>query len=127
MSEEPDDPLDLTLPSEFSTAPAWAKALARQARAHRHDTSHNFTVVQKDIRDLKATCDALSAKLGEEPNSDGEGGRGLIGDLRKTTREVGSLKSLKTMGIGAIAAITFLGALVVLGIRSWIADIAGGA
>lgn len=74
-----------------------------------------------------AAVTAIKDKLGDEPNSDGSGGKGLIGDLRKTSRDVGALMDLRRTALGFIAAVTLFGALIVLGATKWIEGIVTGA
>lgn len=60
----------------------------------------------------------MKIKLGAEPDSDGHGGKGLIGDVR-------SLVALRAYGIGFIAAIGLTGAVLIFGIVHWIQSITG--
>jgi hypothetical protein len=109
MSDEPDQlELDLSLGAEYDRAPPWARALARSVmRTH------------GDVARMKQV-------LGAEPDADGRGGSGLIGDVRKLGRELGQLASLKTMGVGFVAALSIFGALILLGVAHWVQSIATG-
>lgn len=116
LEEQPE--LDLSLPPSFNGAPAWALELARQQRRDRHHSRNEMFRLTGNVRDL-------SVKLGEEPDADGKGGRGLIGDVRKMGRDVSQLMDLKKMGMGAVAAVVFFGALILLGVTHWIQSITG--
>ena len=119
MSEtEGDDPVlaRLAMPPEFDIAPSWARRLFNEQRQHQHATSESLMKMSSEIA-------RFSNVLGREPNSDGEDGAGLIGDLRKCTRDVGELKNLKHMGTGFVGALTVFGALILTGVGQWITSI----
>lgn len=112
MNDALDDDLtgvDLALPSSFSRAPEWARELYREHRALRHRTGGAVMAVN-----------AMTEKMGCEPDADGKGGKGLIGDVRKMNRDLSQLMNLKTMGVGFIGAVTIFGALILLGVAHWI-------
>lgn len=69
----------------------------------------------------------IEDKFGVEPDSDGNGGRGLIGDMRKTARDVQGLVDLRNKGIGAVAAVSLFGVLIIAGIVFWIQKVAPAA
>lgn len=110
MSEDLDETfLDLTLGEEFAKAPTYIRALAIQQRKDRHHFSRELG--------------KLSSSLGEEPDADGRGGKGLIGDVRKMSRDITGLMSLRDKGLGAIAAIGLFGALIILGVTHWVQSV----
>jgi hypothetical protein len=78
------------------------------------------------LADLKEQITRLSERVGE-PAPDGRGGTGLIGDVASVKADVAALKSLRDRGLGALAAITLLGAILVLGFKTWVAQIAKAA
>lgn len=92
-------------PPEFDRAPPWAWMLYEQQRR-----------LQFQVRDMQQ-------KLGNEPDSDGKGGKGLIGDLRKATRDLAQLMDLRSKGIGAFAALALFGAVILLGVIHFIQNI----
>ncbi|RAK68835.1 hypothetical protein [Phenylobacterium kunshanense] len=79
------------------------------------------------LADLFQKVEDLEVKLGEEPDSDGNGGRGLIGDLRKVSRDVRALMDLRLQVVGAVGALVLTGTLLVLGATKWIEGIVKGA
>ena len=62
--------------------------------------------------------------IGEE-SFDGKGGSGLIGKLARLENKVDGIIELKNKGIGIIMAVGIFGAVIILGIRSWITSIVG--
>lgn len=81
----------------------------------------------QSLADLFQKFEDLEDKFGEEPQSDGAGGRGLIGDLRRLARDVRSLMDLRLQVVGAVGALVLTGTLLVLGATKWIEGIVKGA
>jgi hypothetical protein len=96
----PDDLLllDHDFPAELHDAPTWARLLYAQNRL-------------------------LASRIGQEPNSDGEGGTGLVGDVRKLKRDMNGLMNLKAQGAGFLAALTIFGSLILLGVSHWVQNL----
>lgn len=93
----------------------------RQAQAVRADALQRTLLVQGEA------IERLEIKLGEEPDSDGNGGRGVIGDLRRTAKDMRALMDLRAKGMGAIAAIGLFAAVIMLGVTHWIEGLVKGA
>lgn len=109
------------------------EALARsfehseQDRAsHREAQAESLRRLTESTGDTAEAIKQIEHKLGEEPNSDGSGGRGLIGDLRKTSRDVSALMDLRRTALGFVAAVTLFGAMIVLGATHWIEGVVKG-
>lgn len=100
------------LPPKLVNAPPWAQQLS--------DRVHAWEVRQ--LR-MAAQVSLMNEKLGAEPLSDGSGGKGLIGDLRKLSQTVAQLLDLKKMGIGAVGGISLFGTLIILGFMHWVQGI----
>lgn len=92
--------LDHDLPAELHDAPPWARLLYAQNRA-------------------------LVQRIGQEPDSDGKNGTGLVGDVRRLQRVMTSLMELKARGAGFLAALGVFGALILLGVAHWVQQITG--
>lgn len=71
----PDKESYLPPPPEFDHAPTWAHALWTQQRHDVHRLTNGLTVVQGEVHQIKKI-------LGSAPDSDGRGGRGLVGDVQ---------------------------------------------
>lgn len=93
----------------------------RQAQAKRDETLHRILSVHGEA------IERVEVKLGEEPDSDGNGGRGVIGDLRRTARDMRALMDLRAKGMGAIAAIGLFAAVIMLGVTHWVEGLVKGA
>lgn len=50
----------------------------------------------------------------------------LVADMNELKADVSELKALRNQGVGFIAAITLTGALLMLGLKSWIAGLIEG-
>lgn len=61
-----------------------------------------------------------------EMSQDGKGGTGLSGEIARLQKDMTEIVALKNQGIGLIIAVSIFGALIVLGVRQWIAGIIGG-
>lgn len=118
---------DLGHPPEFDRAPAWARTLYSQQRRDRHHANGEMQKLQGEVRGLKGEQRATNEKLGEEPDSDGKGGKGLIGDVRKMNRDLTGLLDLKSKGLGFIAAVVLFGAIIVAGLIHMVQGVTGGA
>lgn len=90
-------------------------------RAH-HDQAIN--TLSRTVAVVSETVESIEQKLGEEPDSDGNGGRGLIGDVRKQHRDIQGLLNLRSMAVGAVAAVSLFGALIIAGVIHFIQNIA---
>lgn len=127
MAEDAEIVVPFDTPPPLPNAPNWAQELARRL----HDTERRQQTDRQNANDqlskLNEGLDDVVAKLGCEPDSDGRGGRGLIGDQRKMARDLRGLMDLKTMGVGAVGAVTLFGALILLGLVHWIQAITGHA
>ena len=108
----------LILPAEFMKAEPWARRMYQELREHREQSDASIAALSAQIAKFEAT-------LGTEPDSDGGGGNGLIGDVRKVIRDVHDLKNLKLMGTGFVSALTLFGALIFMGIGQWITGLLG--
>ena len=75
--------LEHDLPSEFEGAPPWARLLYAQGRA-------------------------LSAKIGAEPDANGNNGSGLTGRVAEVERRLRPFESLKDKAWGAAAMAAIL-------------------
>lgn len=104
----------------LQNAPPWAQELAHRQSRDRHALRNAMTVLRAE---LKRDTHSLHVKLGKEPNSDGSGGEGLIGDFRKVTADVRSLMDLRSKGLGFIAAVALFGALIMLGVVQFIQNV----
>jgi hypothetical protein len=98
-------------PPEFKDAPSWAVAMWYQNRRDQHKNAAALMVLQGRVL-------LVENRLGTEPDSDGRGGKGLIGDVR-------ALMALKLKGLGFLAAIVLTGAILVYGLIYWIQSIVG--
>lgn len=79
--------LELEIPHEFESAPAWAQLLYLQNRQ-------------------------IVSKIGIEPKADGTGGSGLLGQVAQLDRRLRPFESLKDKAWGAgVMALLLLGAL----------------
>jgi len=106
----------------------------RERDEFRRESAKTTHEIFRQLKDVSTALDGLKASvsktetavqavvhaLGEEPTTDGAGGRGLIGDIRKTSRDMQSLMDLRKMGLGAIGAVVLFGTLIVFGITYWI-------
>jgi hypothetical protein len=105
------------------------KAEAERA-AYREDTARTLRAMADSLRVTGEALEAIETKLGEEPDSDGNGGRGLIGDVRRSARHIQDLMGLQKVGKGVFATVgvffTVFGGLIVLGVGKWIVDLVGG-
>lgn len=99
----------LSPPPEFDTAPGWAHALWYQTRRDQHRNANMLMVVNGRL-------DTIEKRLGQEPDSDGKGGKGLIGDVR-------ALMNLRSTFWGAVAAAVLFGPILVLGLVQWVQSI----
>lgn len=111
-------------------AKRFEKAEAERA-AYRDDTAKTLRGMAESMAITGTALEAIEVKLGEEPDSDGNGGRGLIGDVRKAARQIQDLMGLQKVGKGVFATVgvffTVFGGLIVLGLGKWIVDLVGGA
>lgn len=62
--------------------------------------------------------------IGEE-SSDGKGGSGLMGRIARLQTKVDEIVALKNKGLGIVMAVGLFGAVILMGIRSWIGSILG--
>jgi hypothetical protein len=108
---------------------AFEKAEGERA-TYREETAKTLRGMAESLAITGTALEAIEVKLGEEPDSDGNGGRGLIGDVRKAARQIQDLMGLQKVGKGVFATIgvffTVFGGLIVLGIGKWIVDLVGG-
>jgi hypothetical protein len=79
--------------------------------------------VRHGMEEMRAQHATLIAAIGKAAD-DGKGGSGLFGEVLRLKTDVRGLLDLKTKGLGFIGAIVLFGALIVLGIKGWIADLA---
>jgi hypothetical protein len=80
-----------------------------------------------EVRDALAAMKTQHEKMLDaigKASDDGKGGSGLLGEVMRLKTDVRGLLDLKTKGLGFIGAIVLFGALIVLGIKGWIADLA---
>ena len=106
----------LVLPPEFMQAEPWARRMYQELREHRQQTNDALAVMSAQLAKHQEI-------LGREPNSDGHGGAGLLGDLGNVVRDVHDLKNLKLMGAGFVSAVTLFGALIFMGIGQWFTNL----
>ncbi len=108
---------------------AFEKAEGERA-AYREETAKTLRGMAESLTITSTALEAIEIKLGEEPDSDGNGGRGLIGDVRKSARQIQDLMGLQKVGKGVFATIgvffTVFGGLIGLVIGKWIVDLVGG-
>lgn len=127
MQDDPEFVVQFDTPPPLPNAPGWAQELARRL----HDTERRQQTDRQNANDQLAKVNTGLAdvveKLGHEPDSDGRGGTGLIGDTRKMARDLRGLMDLKTMGVGAVGAVTLFGALILLGLIHWVQAVTGHA
>ena len=89
-----------------------------------HEDLEAFRAEVRDaMEDMRVQHRALLDAIGK-PADDGKGGSGLFGEVLRLKTDVRGLLDLKTKGLGFIGAIVLFGALIVLGIKGWIADMA---
>lgn len=119
----PESVVVISHPPEFDRAPPWARELWRQHREDRHQTANQLLKLSGEIAGVKREQAATNVKLGEEPDSDGKGGKGLIGDVRKTSRDVSALMDLRNRGVGFLAAIGLTSTLLILGVIHWVQQV----
>lgn len=106
------------------------KAEADRA-TYREETAKTLRAMAESLVINGSALEAIEIKLGEEPDSDGNGGRGLIGDVRRAARHIQDLMGLQKVGKGVFATVgvffTVFGGLIVLGVGKWIVDLVKGA
>ena len=91
--------------------------------------------VEHTMQDLREANTALMQERGVllqrlvdaigEESPDGKGGTGLMGRIARLQNKVDEIVALKNTGIGIVMAVSLFGALIVLGIRGWIASVIG--
>lgn len=103
---------------------------AKDRDAYRRQAADRDAAFRRTITVQGDAIETLEKAIGEEPDSDGRGGRGIIGDLRKAARQIDDLLGLQKVGKGVFAAIgvffTVFGVFIVLGITKWILDLTNG-
>lgn len=80
-----------------------------------------------DLRDLLTRLDAkmeagfaaVHLSIGE-PSSDGKGGSGIWGEVKRTQNDVAGLLDMKKQGVGFVAAVALFATLIILGIKGWV-------
>ncbi len=92
-----------------------------------YDRNHaDLEAFRAEVRDnmgkMQRQHEALMDAIGK-PADDGKGGSGLFGEVLRLKSDVKGLLDLKTKGLGFIGAVVLFGALIVLGIKGWIADL----
>ena len=65
----------------------------------------------------------LLKKAVGEPNEKNDGGTGLHGEVLRVKADLAGFTNLKNKGIGALAAMTLFGTLILLGIQRWIENV----
>lgn len=125
MKDEPEFVVQFEAPPPLPSAPAWAQELARRLHATEVRQQTDRQNANDELSKLNGLVGDVAEKLGCEPDSDGRGGKGLIGDTRKMARDLRGLMDLKTMGVGAVGAVTLFGALILLGLVNWVRAVTG--
>ena len=92
-----------------------------------YDRNHeDLEAFRQEVREalisMKTQHEKMLDAIGK-PADDGKGGSGLFGEVLRLKTDVRGLLDLKTKGLGFIGAIVLFGALIVLGIKGWIADL----
>lgn len=118
--------------AKLGKAPIWAHHLhdcmheAKQEVARlRHKTANRDMAVDGKFRTLENKMDLLIALFGSE-SDDGEGGRGIIGEVRRQGQRLKSLESDRNKFWGVIAALTATAALLAAGAKAWIEAVVRG-
>ena len=79
--------------------------------------------VRDGMEEMRQQHAALISAIGHA-SDDGKGGSGLLGEVMRLKNDVRGLLDLKTKGMGFIGAIVLFGALIILGVKGWIAGLA---
>ena len=95
----------------------------RDSYGRNHDDIEAFRAEVRDgMAEMQLQHAALIAAIGK-PADDGKGGTGLFGEVLRLKNDVRGLLDLKTKGMGFIGAIVLFGALIILGLKGWIAGL----
>lgn len=94
---------------------------------NKNELDQYFATMEQRLRqavreEVDTKLDGIEAAIGSL-NDEGTGGSGLVGQLARTNARVDELFQLKHVGMGVILSITVAGALILMGIKSWIAEI----
>ncbi len=80
--------------------------------------------VLERLGDIQSQLALLSERVGHE-SDDGSGGTGLTGRLIRTEAKVDELTGLRNKAIGAVAAVTLVSTLLLLGLKAWVHQFIG--
>lgn len=101
----------------MTTQPTHAAILARideEAKARdvwRRESAENTQALLRTLQTLGQAVEGIEVRLGEEPESDGSGGRGILGDLAQIKAKVMAYDLLKAKVLGGISvAVVTIGA-----------------
>lgn len=75
--------------------------------------------VSADIEGMRQELEKHIGKLSE----DGKGGTGLTGQLARTNERVDQLFNLKFAGVGFTLALSLTGAVLLLGLKTWLVEL----
>ena len=87
--------------------------MTEPVRARADDARRLLLQIQSDVGQIRAV-------LGQETD-DGAGGTGLTGRLIRIEARVAAIETLKNQVLGAAAAVTLFGALILMGVKAWLA------
>jgi hypothetical protein len=95
----------------------------RDPYGRNHDDLEAFRAEVRDgMEEMRQQHAVLIAAIGKV-SDDGKGGSGLLGEVMRLKTDVRGLLDLKTKGLGFIGAIVLFGALIILGLKGWIAGL----
>lgn len=117
----------MTAQASHNDLQADIRELAAQFATYREESAKTMRAFAEAARVTSEAVERIEDRLGEEPDSDGQGGRGLIGDLRRQGRDMRSLMDLRKFGMGAVMGVSLFGALIILGVIHWVEGLVKGA
>lgn len=126
MTERRGQPTNRDIQALIEGLTARFEATERERDAYRVSQGALSGQVANTLRVLGEAIERIEDRLGEEPDSDGNGGRGLVGDVRRQRKDIQSLLDIRRMAMGAVVAVSLFGALIVLGVTQWVENVVDG-
>jgi hypothetical protein len=140
---EEDDGVILDFESEerakLGKAPPWAHHLHNCMHATKRDVQRvrikaatrervvdaKFAELNRSQAEANAKLDRLIGLFGDE-SEDGAGGKGLVGEVRRQGKRIGSLEGDRNKFWGAMGALTLAAGVVVATLRAWVQSLLHG-
>jgi hypothetical protein len=82
---------------------------ARDREAFRRQSAETTDALLRTLQTLGQAVEGIEVRLGEEPDSDGAGGRGILGDLAQIKRKVLAFDLLRARVLGGVSVAVTLG------------------